>query len=199
MNMKSISLAGAALVLVAIVALSVNNMVSGQDATVDDNIVADQPEGIQEATLRFLDYEYIMEPTTLQQGVPAKITVDLDTVYGCMRDVVIPAFGVRQYVSAGDNVITFTPDKSGTFDIVCSMNMGRGTFSVSGDGSGNATTSVPVQASGSTSGSSSTSCGIDPSGAGCAEADKEAVQQKPANIGSGSCGGGSGGCGCGAR
>ncbi|MFH1408299.1 MAG: cupredoxin domain-containing protein [Nanoarchaeota archaeon] len=85
---------------------------------------------VQEATLSFENYEYVMDPPTLKKGVPVKMTVDLDTVYGCMRDVVISSFGVRKFVSGGDNVIEFTPDKAGEFWVVCSMNMGRGKFTV---------------------------------------------------------------------
>jgi plastocyanin domain-containing protein len=50
-----------------------------------------------------------------------------------MQSVTMPSFGVRKYVSEGDNIIEFTPDKSGNFDIVCSMGMGRQTFSVLGE------------------------------------------------------------------
>ncbi len=87
----------------------------------------------QEVTLKFINYEYVLEPSVLKKGVPVRMTVDLSTVSGCMRDIVISSFNVRKYVSQGDNVIEFMPDKSGEFIIACSMNMGRGSFSVSDD------------------------------------------------------------------
>lgn len=90
----------------------------------------------QEVVLTFENYEYKLTPEVLIKDVAVKMTVDLDTVYGCMRDIVIPAFGVKKYVKEGDNVIEFMPDKAGKFNIACSMNMGRGTFEVTeGDGS----------------------------------------------------------------
>jgi len=52
----------------------------------------------------------------------------MSTVVGCSRDIVISSFGVRKAVSPGDNIIEFTPDKTGTINIACSMNMYRGTF-----------------------------------------------------------------------
>jgi len=56
--------------------------------------------------------------------------VDLDTVKGCMRTVVINAFDVKKTVKAGETTIEFTPTKSGKIDIICGMNMGKGSFTV---------------------------------------------------------------------
>jgi hypothetical protein len=101
---------------------------------------------VQEATLSFDSKGYVVTPNTLQKGVPVKMTVNLDTVTGCMRDIVIKDFGVRKYVTAKDNIIEFTPNKEGTFLIACSMNMGRGYFSVTDDGSATADSSANLQA-----------------------------------------------------
>ncbi len=90
---------------------------------------------VQDVKLRFENYQYVMEPSSLKAGVPVRIEVDLSSVYGCMRDIVIPQFNVRKYVGEGDNIVEFTPDRTGTFWIVCSMNMGRGQFSVAEAGS----------------------------------------------------------------
>ncbi|USN45394.1 MAG: cupredoxin domain-containing protein [Candidatus Woesearchaeota archaeon] len=114
----------------------------------------------QEVTLSFENYRYKVSPETLTVGVPVKMTVDLTSVSGCMRDVVIPAFGVRKYVRAGDTVIEFTPNKAGTFPIICSMNMGRGSFEVvEPDGSASDfVEDVPEEFAGATCGSGG-SCG----------------------------------------
>ncbi|RJQ17301.1 hypothetical protein C4573_04585 [Candidatus Woesearchaeota archaeon] len=85
---------------------------------------------VQTVKLSFDNYGYVMEPSTLKKGIPVRMEVDLSTVTGCMRDVVISAFNVRRYVSSGNNIIEFTPDKTGTFNIMCSMGMGRGKFTV---------------------------------------------------------------------
>jgi len=73
---------------------------------------------------------YILTPSVLKKDIPVRMEADLSTVRGCARDVVISAFGVRKYVKTGDNIITFTPTKTGTINIACSMNMYRGTFTV---------------------------------------------------------------------
>ncbi len=85
---------------------------------------------IQTVKLSFDDKGYVVTPSTVTKGVPVKMEVDLDTVKGCMRTVVIDAFGVKKTVKPGDTTIEFTPTKTGPIGIVCGMNMGKGSFTV---------------------------------------------------------------------
>jgi len=85
---------------------------------------------VQLVKLSFDDKGYVVTPSTVTKGVPVKMEVDLDTVKGCMRTVVIDAFDVKQTVKAGAATIEFTPTKSGPIQIVCGMNMGKGQFTV---------------------------------------------------------------------
>jgi len=87
-------------------------------------------DGYQQVELYFINYEYKLVPENLIVNVPVRMKVDLESVYGCMRAIMIPAFGVRAYVSENDNILEFTPTKTGVFNIMCTMNMGRGTFRV---------------------------------------------------------------------
>jgi uncharacterized protein len=86
--------------------------------------------GVQEVYLGMDRSGYTVEPSTFKKDVAVRMEVDMSTVSGCMRSVNIPAFGVSKLVSEGDNIIEFTPDETGTFTITCSMNMGKGTFTV---------------------------------------------------------------------
>jgi plastocyanin domain-containing protein len=90
----------------------------------------DQAKTVQVVKLSFDDKGYVVTPSTVTKGVPVRMDVDLDTVKGCMRTVVIDAFDVKQTVKAGATTIEFTPTKSGTIQIVCGMNMGKGQFTV---------------------------------------------------------------------
>lgn len=90
----------------------------------------DRAKKVQLVTLSFDDKGYVVTPSTVTKGVPVKMEVDLDTVKGCMRTVVIDAFNVKQTVKAGSTTIEFTPTKSGPIQIVCGMNMGKGQFTV---------------------------------------------------------------------
>lgn len=161
MDVKQMTIVGAVVAIAAIVAASIfvggAEQVQAENAITGNAVVSGD---VQEVTLTFKNYEYQLEPSTLQKNVPVRMTVDLETVYGCMRDVVISSFGVRKYVKAGDNIIEFTPDKTGTFNIACSMNMGRGKFTVV-DQTGSTSGFVekePVAVAGSSCGGSG-SCG----------------------------------------
>jgi plastocyanin domain-containing protein len=85
---------------------------------------------VQLVKLSFDDKGYVVTPSSVTKGVPVKMEVDLDTVKGCMRTVVIDAFNVKQTVKEGATTIEFTPTKSGPIQIVCGMNMGKGQFTV---------------------------------------------------------------------
>jgi plastocyanin domain-containing protein len=90
----------------------------------------DQAAKVQVVKLSFDDKGYVVTPSTVTKGVPVKMEVDLATVKGCMRTVVIDAFNVKQTVKEGATTIEFTPSKSGPIQIVCGMNMGKGQFTV---------------------------------------------------------------------
>ena len=93
-----------------------------------------QDGNVQLVKLSFDDKGYVMTPSTVTKDVPVKMEVDLDTVKGCMRTVVIDAFNVKQTVKAGATTIEFTPTKTGPIQIVCGMNMGKGQFTVKDPG-----------------------------------------------------------------
>jgi plastocyanin domain-containing protein len=80
--------------------------------------------------LSVVNGQYIMNPSEVKKGIPVRIEADISKMPGCSKSIVIPAFNVRKTVTSDDNIIEFTPDKAGVFNIACSMNMYRGTFQV---------------------------------------------------------------------
>jgi plastocyanin domain-containing protein len=88
------------------------------------------PAKPQVVKLTFDDKGYVVTPPTVTKDVPVKMEVDLNTVKGCMRTVVITAFNVKQTVKEGATTIEFTPSKTGKIQIICGMNMGKGSFDV---------------------------------------------------------------------
>jgi plastocyanin domain-containing protein len=120
--MRVTSIAGVAALAIAVVFASGGNAAARAGK--------EQPKKVQLVKLSFDDKGYVVTPPTVTKGVPVKMDVDLDTVKGCMRTVVIDAFDVRQTVKAGATTIEFTPTKSGPIQIVCGMNMGKGQFTV---------------------------------------------------------------------
>lgn len=72
------------------------------------------------------------EPSVIKikKGVPVKWIIDGDHATGCTDKIIIPSLNITQSISAGDNVVTFTPDKAGEIPFSCWMGMVRGKFIV---------------------------------------------------------------------
>jgi hypothetical protein len=81
---------------------------------------------VQEVQLTIKGATYYPSPVRVKKGVPVRLVADMGSVVGCARSIIIPEFKVSKYVRPGDNVIEFTPGKSGTFDFGCSMWMYTG-------------------------------------------------------------------------
>jgi len=88
------------------------------------------PSNAQIVHVSVIGGTYVFSPSVFKKGVPVKLVFDTDTVVGCARSVVIPSFNVQGYIDENNNNMTFTPTKSGTFNMACTMNMYKGTFKV---------------------------------------------------------------------
>ncbi|MBU0977298.1 MAG: hypothetical protein KKD18_02685 [Nanoarchaeota archaeon] len=106
--------------------------------------------------------DYVLEPSELKREVKVRLEADMTRMPGCSRSIVIPAFGVSKTFTTSDNSVEFVPDKAGTFNIACSMNMYRGTFTVL-DESGKKSNYVEQKLSSPSGGS----CGVGGGGCGC--------------------------------
>jgi len=145
-----------------IIAIGFFIMSSGISST--GNVVAENtiiPSGdAQIVKLSVENGNYVLTPSTFKKDVPVKIEADISKMPGCSKSVVISAFNVRKSVSEGNNLIEFTPDKAGTFNIACSMNMYKGTFTVlENDGTKPAYVQQALP--------SGSSCGMAGGGCGC--------------------------------
>jgi len=115
--------------------------------------------GAQEVRLYVQGANYYPNPIRVKKGVPVRLVADIANMPGCSKSLVFPEFGIRKTVSAGDNVIEFTPQKSGTFAFSCSMNMYRGTMVVEEDDGSVAQYAGAALPSGSTCGGGGGGCG----------------------------------------
>ncbi len=91
---------------------------------------AEMKDGVQEAILSWGRFNYAPEIIKLKLGVPAKIIADTKRLTGCYRVMKVPELNLEKHFSEKDNVLEFTPAKSGTFPFACAMGMGRGTLVV---------------------------------------------------------------------
>ena len=86
--------------------------------------------GVQLITTQLTSGRY--DPITVSAGVPVKWTIQAaeGTINGCNNKLLIPEYGVEKKLEVGDNVIEFTPTKSGTFPYSCWMGMIRSQITV---------------------------------------------------------------------
>jgi sulfite exporter TauE/SafE/plastocyanin domain-containing protein/copper chaperone CopZ len=109
-----------------------------------DGIVAKLEDGVQTVTTEFKNGYYV--PFTVQAGVPVKWTIRVteDELNGCNNPVTIPAYGISKTLVAGDNLVQFTPKKTGTIAYTCWMGMISSRISVVKEISGASVATVPA-------------------------------------------------------
>jgi Cu+-exporting ATPase len=67
----------------------------------------------------------------VKRGVPLRLVFNRQEKAPCSEEIVIPAFGVRQFLAPfARTTVEITPDKAGTFDMTCGMSMLHGTLVV---------------------------------------------------------------------
>jgi plastocyanin domain-containing protein len=116
---------------------------------------------------------------TITQGIPVRWVITSQDPGSCAASLVSTKLGVRKILTAGENVIEFTPNEVGTILFSCSMGMYRGSFTVVASGAVQGATT-------GTTGQANNLAAAVPTNA-----------PAPAAGNGGSCGGGGGGCGCG--
>ncbi|WP_461256741.1 urease accessory protein UreH domain-containing protein [Treponema sp. R80B11-R83G3] len=73
---------------------------------------------------------------TVQQGIPVRWTINAPpgSINGCNNRVIIREYGIQHAFKQGDNVIEFTPAKTGKFRYSCWMGMIKSTITVVAEG-----------------------------------------------------------------
>jgi hypothetical protein len=94
---------------------------------------ADVIEGVQVVTTNLEPGSY--EPIVVQAGIPVQwiIQAEAGDINGCNNRIVIPEYGLEKPLVPGDNMIEFTPDKSGVVAYSCWMGMIRSQIAVVDD------------------------------------------------------------------
>jgi sulfite exporter TauE/SafE/copper chaperone CopZ/plastocyanin domain-containing protein len=73
---------------------------------------------------------------TVQQGIPVKWTINAPqgSINGCNNRMIIREYNIEHRFKPGENVIEFTPDKTGRFSYSCWMGMIRSSITVVEEG-----------------------------------------------------------------
>jgi uncharacterized protein len=67
---------------------------------------------------------------TVKKGIPVKWVIDSQNAYTCAASIRMPAYGIAQFLQAGQNIIRFTPTEVGAVRFTCGMGMYSGSFTV---------------------------------------------------------------------
>jgi sulfite exporter TauE/SafE/copper chaperone CopZ len=92
------------------------------------NVKADVAEQVVE--MRVTRSGFSPNVLHLKKSVPVRWVIKGDSVTSCTNKIIVPSLGISQSISAGDNIVNFTPDKSGEIPFSCWMGMVRGKFVV---------------------------------------------------------------------
>ena len=101
--------------------------------------------GVQEITSELTRGGY--PAITVTAGTPVKWTIKAAkaNLNGCNRAIIIPEYDIEKELAVGDNVIEFTPTRTGTFSYSCWMGMIRSTITVvDGDSGSSSSESSPA-------------------------------------------------------
>ncbi len=80
-------------------------------------------DGVQEVAIDLKSSSY--GPIVVQKGIPVKFNIraEKDAINGCNGTVIIPDYNVQVALKPGDNILEFTPDKTGAIPYSCWMGM----------------------------------------------------------------------------
>ncbi len=91
--------------------------------------------GQQNVTIEVLGNGYVASATTLQAGVPVRLSLVTNNVQGCTRMFTIPDLNIsRALPQTGTEIIEFVPERPGRLAYACGMGMFTGEFQIVGGG-----------------------------------------------------------------
>lgn len=87
-------------------------------------------DGVQVVEIKLSPYGY--EPITVTAGKLVKwiIRAEDGDITGCNRAIIVPEYNIEKELVVGENVIEFTPTKTGVFGYSCWMGMIRSSITV---------------------------------------------------------------------
>jgi len=73
------------------------------------------------------------EPNTLyaKKSIPVKWIINVQEISGCTSQIIMPEYNIKKNLQKGENIIEFTPDKTGEIKFSCGMQMVWGKFIIS--------------------------------------------------------------------
>lgn len=74
-------------------------------------------------------------PIVVQKGIPVRFIVKADSsaLTSCNNTIIIPKYGIEKVLQPGENLIEFTPQKTGSIPYSCKMGMVKSKIKVVND------------------------------------------------------------------
>jgi sulfite exporter TauE/SafE len=117
---------GLALHGVSVNVLSTTDTKKVETTTVDKKTTSEQ----QVVEMHVLSSGFSPATLKIKKGVPVKWIIKGDQVTGCTNKIIVPSLKITKTLTAGDNVVEFTPTVAGTIPFSCWMGMVQGKFIV---------------------------------------------------------------------
>ncbi|MGB7605523.1 MAG: sulfite exporter TauE/SafE family protein, partial [Lutisporaceae bacterium] len=107
----------------------INTVFASQQST----NVAKIQDGVQTVSIELQSNKYA--PIVVQKGIPVKFIINAkqENINGCNNTIVIPQYKVEEELKAGENIIEFLPEQTGTIPYSCWMGMIRSSIKVVDD------------------------------------------------------------------
>lgn len=103
---------------------SSKNLENKLAANIDNN-------GAQVVNIEVLNSGYSSDVKTIKLGVPVKMNLTTNNVFGCSRAFTIPEYNISKILPAtGTELVEFTPTRKGQLTYTCSMGMYTGYLNV---------------------------------------------------------------------
>jgi len=85
---------------------------------------------VQEVKMVVNYYGYEPNVLNIKKGIPVRWIIDVQQMSGCNSKILLPDYNISQNLKLGENIIEFTPTKSGELKFSCAMRMIWGKFIV---------------------------------------------------------------------
>ncbi|HBI34339.1 MAG TPA: hypothetical protein DEA43_01695 [Candidatus Moranbacteria bacterium] len=98
------------------------------ESVIDPNVTMEN--GVQVVRMKEIASGYSPNKFTIKKDVPVKWIIDAQAPYSCASSLVVSSLKIQKTLKAGENIIEFTPTKTGKIPFSCSMGMYTGAFTV---------------------------------------------------------------------
>jgi len=158
-----------------------NNNSNQENIINDPNVTLEN--GVQVVRMTENNNGYSPNKFSIQKDIPVKWIIEAKAPYSCASVILIPKLKIQKFLSAGENVVEFTPTESGPLPFSCSMGMYTGVFNVY-DGDAPVGVNLPIQKAANTAlaASGGGSCGASGGGCGCGGGRKQPANTNSAPV-----------------